>query len=150
MELKYVCDGLPHVVFVWYSCVFVFMFFFAIFFAACSAVQDLSLVVTGSSGKRNSRNVPYTQFFVTSVKDDQGQSSLTFVSLQPVSGPEAEPSQTMVRATARAIPSPPPLTPSYRLERDQSINQSINLYIGFAPENTMTLFDSPHLSETLL
>nr|AML77110.1 putative LOV domain-containing protein [Desmarestia viridis] len=59
------------------------------------AQQDLSLVVTGSSGKRNSRNVPYTQFFVTAVMSEEGQSSLTFVSLQPVSGPEAEPSQTM-------------------------------------------------------
>lgn len=54
-------------------------------------------MVQGSTGKRNSKKVPYTQFFVTAVTDDSGKALYTFVSLQPVAGPEAEPSQTMVR-----------------------------------------------------
>lgn len=58
--------------------------------------QDLSLVVKGSTGKRNSKNVPYTQFFVTAVTDESGMALYSFVSLQPVAGLEAEPSQTMV------------------------------------------------------
>lgn len=60
------------------------------------ALQDLSLVVTGSSGRRKFKKVPYTQFFVTAVTDEAGEALFSFVSLQPVSGPEAEPSQTMV------------------------------------------------------
>ncbi|CAN0456304.1 unnamed protein product, partial [Ectocarpus sp. 12 AP-2014] len=63
--------------------------------AAVRAKEDLSLVVQGSSGKRNSKEVPFTQFFVTSVTDEAGMALYTFVSLQPVSGLEAEPSQTM-------------------------------------------------------
>lgn len=61
--------------------------------------QDLSLVVQGSTGKRNAKNVPYTQFFVTAVTDEAGKCLYTFISLQPVAGLEAEPSQTMVSSS---------------------------------------------------
>nr|AML79042.1 putative LOV domain-containing protein [Petalonia fascia] len=70
--------------------------------AAVRAKEDLSLVVQGSTGKRNSKKVPYTQFFVTAVTDDAGKALYTFVSLQPVAGPEAEPSQTMPYRFRRA------------------------------------------------
>lgn len=70
--------------------------------AAIQAQEDLSLVVTGSTGKRNSRNVPYTQFFVTGIKDEADQTVYSFVSLQPVAGPDAEPSQTMPYRFRRA------------------------------------------------
>lgn len=60
------------------------------------AWQDLSLVVSGSTGKRNSRNIPYTQFYVTSATNVEDKPIFSFVSLQPVAGPDAEPSQTMV------------------------------------------------------
>ncbi|CAM9918495.1 unnamed protein product, partial [Ectocarpus sp. 12 AP-2014] len=70
--------------------------------AAVRAKEDLSLVVQGSSGKRNSKAVPFTQFFVTSVTDEAGMALYTFVSLQPVSGLEAEPSQTMPYRFRRA------------------------------------------------
>nr|AML78389.1 putative LOV domain-containing protein [Colpomenia sinuosa] len=70
--------------------------------AAVRAKEDLSLVVQGSTGKRNSKNVPYTQFFVTAVTNDEGKVLYTFVSLQPVAGPEAEPSQTMPYRFRRA------------------------------------------------
>lgn len=53
-------------------------------------------MVQGSTGKRNAKNVPYTQFFVTAVTDESGKPVYTFISLQPVAGLEAEPSQTMV------------------------------------------------------
>lgn len=53
-------------------------------------------MVQGSTGKRNAKNVPYTQFFVTAVMDESGNTIYTFISLQPVAGLEAEPSQTMV------------------------------------------------------
>nr|AML78433.1 putative LOV domain-containing protein [Saccharina sculpera] len=70
--------------------------------AAIRAKQDLSLVVKGSTGKRNSKNVPYTQFYTTTVTDAGGQPLYSFVSLQPVTGAEAEPSQTMPYRFRRA------------------------------------------------
>eukprot|EP00752_Nemacystus_decipiens_P010966 g9746.t1 len=70
--------------------------------AAVRAKEDLSLVVQGSTGKRNAKNVPYTQFFVTAVTDEAGKCLYTFVSLQPVAGVDAEPSQTMPYRFRRA------------------------------------------------
>ncbi|CAN0068004.1 unnamed protein product [Pylaiella littoralis] len=69
---------------------------------AVRAKEDLSIVVKGSTGKRNSKNVPYTQFFVTAVTDESGKALYSFVSLQPVAGLEAEPSQTMPYRFRRA------------------------------------------------
>lgn len=58
-------------------------------------------MVKGSTGKRNSKNVPYTQFYATTVADAAGRALYSFVSLQPVTGSEAEPSQTMVSTEMR-------------------------------------------------
>lgn len=69
--------------------------------------QDLSLVVKGSTGKRNSKDVPFTQFFVTAVTDEAGMALYSFVSLQPVAGLEAEPSQTMVGDISEALLAAP-------------------------------------------
>nr|AML77775.1 putative LOV domain-containing protein [Dictyopteris undulata] len=69
---------------------------------AIKSHEDLSLVVAGATGKRNSRNVPYTQFYVTNASNTEDQSLFAFVSLQPVAGLEVEPSQTMPYRFRRA------------------------------------------------
>nr|AML76365.1 putative LOV domain-containing protein [Ishige okamurae] len=70
--------------------------------AAITSQEDTSLVVSGSTGRRNSRNVPFTQFFVTPACDPDGKALFALVSLQPVRGAEAEPSQTMPYRFRRA------------------------------------------------
>nr|AML79526.1 putative LOV domain-containing protein [Sargassum thunbergii] len=64
--------------------------------------EDLPLVVKGVTARNKS--VPYTQFFTTpaTAAGEPSRVVYAFVSLQPVSGPEVEPSQTMPYRFRRA------------------------------------------------